>query len=46
MSEILMDSSSPIFTLDKQVLQFKINPKIYSQNIENNSDINNLAPDN
>ena len=39
-----MDSSSPIFTLDKQVLQFKINPKIYSQNIENNSDINNLAP--
>jgi hypothetical protein len=44
MAEIIMDSSSPIFTLDKQVLQFKINPRIYSQNIENNSDINNLPP--
>ena len=37
MSDIIMDSSSEVFTIDKQILQFNINPNISSIDNENSS---------
>ena len=37
MSDIIMDSSSKVFTIDKEILQFNINPNISSIDNENSS---------
>jgi hypothetical protein len=37
MSDIIMDSSSKVFTIDKEILQFNINPNISSMDNDNSS---------
>ena len=37
MSDIIMDSSSKVFTIDKENLQFNINPNISSMDNDNSS---------
>ena len=43
MSDIIMDSSSEVFTIDKQILQFNINPNISSMD-NNNSSKSSIHP--
>ena len=42
MSDIIMDSSSKVFTIDKEILQFNINPNISS--MDNDASKSSIHP--